>query len=235
MELEKNIEINNNIIQEKQEEFLNTSIGKTINAAVDIGLRAILSDLVEEQVIELKDNLLNYGLKDGINKSIQSAIELGKSAIGIVTGNFDSISQMQLAVQKGGIIDNISNVLDVVVDKVNNIGLMNSTTSNLLKNGKNIILDNVEKNIEKSFNNQIKSAENIENYINNWNEYFNNKDFNGMEKEYKKLEKEIKSLVPLENIINQARTIENLHTLIKNNGQNFNLSKEELELAEKLK
>ena len=235
MELEKNIEINNNIIQEKQEEFLNTSIGKTINAAVDIGLRAILPDLVEEQVIELKDNLLNYGLKDGINKSIQSAIELGKSAIGIVTGNFDSISQMQLAVQKGGIIDNISNVLDLVVDKVNNIGLMNSTTSNLLKNGKNIILDNVEKNIEKSFNNQIKSAENIENYINNWNEYFNNKDFNGMEKEYKKLEKEIKSLVPLENIINQARTIENLHTLIKNNGQNFNLSKEELELAEKLK
>ena len=56
-----------------------------------------------------------------------------------------------------------------------------------------------------------------------------------MEIEYKKIEEALKNLVPLENVINQARTIENLHNLIKNNGQNFELSKEQLELAEKLK
>ena len=56
-----------------------------------------------------------------------------------------------------------------------------------------------------------------------------------MEKEYEKLENELKNLVPLENTINEARTIENLHNLIKNNGQNFNLTQEQLELAEKLK
>ena len=56
-----------------------------------------------------------------------------------------------------------------------------------------------------------------------------------MEKEYEKLEKELENLIPLENTINEARTIENLHNLIKNNGQDFNLTKEQLELAEKLR
>ena len=39
----------------------------------------------------------------------------------------------------------------------------------------------------------------------------------------------------LEKIIDNVKTIENLHTLIKNNGQDFNLTQEEIELAEKLK
>ena len=62
----------------------------------------------------------------------------------------------------------------------------------------------------------------------------NNKNFEGMEKEYIKIEKILNNLVPLEKIIEQARIIENLHNLIKNNGQDFNLSQEQLALAEKL-
>ena len=240
MNLENDINNKNNIINNviplnNQETFLETTIGKTINTAIDIGLRAVLPDLIENQVIELKDNLINYGLKDGISKSVESAIDLGKSTLGIVTGNFDSISQMQTAIQSGGIIDSMSDVLDVIVDKVKGAGLINSATAKLIKNGKNIILDNIESNIESTFNNQIKSVEKVEKYINGWNECFKNKDFNGMEKEYDKLEKEIKNLVPLEKIIDQARTIENLHILIKNNGQGFNLTEEEIELARKLK
>ena len=55
-----------------------------------------------------------------------------------------------------------------------------------------------------------------------------------MEKEYNKIKKEFKNLAPIEKTINEAKIIENLHNLIKNNGQDFNLSKEQLELAEKL-
>ena len=36
-------------------------------------------------------------------------------------------------------------------------------------------------------------------------------------------------------LVKGARTIENLHNLIKNNGQDFNLTNEQLELAERLK
>ena len=55
-----------------------------------------------------------------------------------------------------------------------------------------------------------------------------------MEKEYKKIKTELKDLVPIENIINNARSIELLHNLIKNNGQDFKLTQEEIELANKL-
>ena len=62
----------------------------------------------------------------------------------------------------------------------------------------------------------------------------NNRDFSGMEKEYQKIKIELKNLVPIENTINNARNIEMLHKIIKNNGQNFNLTQEQLDLAKKL-
>ena len=55
-----------------------------------------------------------------------------------------------------------------------------------------------------------------------------------MEKEYKKIKEKLKEVMPIESTIKEARTIENLHTLIKNKGGSFDLSKEEIELANKL-
>lgn len=170
--LENEIKLENNLVNEKeQNNFLETTLGKTINTGIDIGIRALLPDYIEEQIIDLKDNLMKYGLKDGIKKSIDDAINVGKSAIGIVTGKFDNISQMQEAVKNGGIIDNVSYLLDDVINKVKNAGLINSTIANTIKKGKNSILNNVEKNIENNFNNQIKSlnyAENLYIFLKNF-------------------------------------------------------------------
>lgn len=233
--LNNSIELNNNLeIEKEQKNFLETTLGKTINTGIDIGIRAILPDYIEEQIIDLKDNLIKYGLKEGIKKSIDDAINIGKSAIGIVSGNFENIAQMQEAIKNGGIIDNVSSLLDSVINKVQSNGLINSTVARTIKQGKNSILNNVEKNIENTFNNQIKALNYTEKYIENWKNYFENKDFNGMEKEYKKIKAEMNYLAPIEKMINEARTIENLHMLIKNNGQDFNLTKEQMELAEKL-
>ena len=55
-----------------------------------------------------------------------------------------------------------------------------------------------------------------------------------MEQEFDKIENILNNLAPLEKTINQARIIENLHNLIKNNGQDFNLNQEQIKLAEKL-
>lgn len=233
--LNNSIELNNNLeIEKEQKNFLETTLGKTINTGIDIGIRAILPDYIEEQIIDLKDNLIKYGLKEGIKKSIDDAINIGKSAIGIVSGNFENIAQMQEAIKNGGIIDNVSSLLDSVINKVQSNGLINSTVARTIKQGKNSILNNVEKNIENTFNNQIKALNYTEKYIENWKNYFENKDFNGMEKEYKKIKTEMNYLAPIEKMINEARTVENLHMLIKNNGQDFNLTQEQMELAEKL-
>ena len=238
MEIENKLNNENNIentLEKEQKNFLETTLGKIINTGLDIGIRALLPDFIDEQVINLKDNLFEYGLAEGITKTIDDVIDLGKSAIGIFTGNFENVEQMQSAIQSGGLIDGISSLLDTVVNKVMQKGLINYNVASMLTQGKNVILNNIESNIEKTFADQLTTSTNLEAYINNWKNSFENKDFNSMEKKNKKIEEQLKILAPMENTINQARTIENLHNLIKNNGQDFNLTKEQLELAEKLK
>ena len=233
LDVSLNNSLNNNL-EIKQNSFLQGTLGKAINNGVNIGLRYLLPNWAEDKVIELKDNLLNFGLKEGISKTIQSVIETGKSAIGIVTGNFENVNQINEAVKNGGIIDTFSEVFDQVLNNLYSSGRINSTTYNLIQNGKNSILNNVEKNIESNLTNQINISKKLENHISNWKDSFSKKDFENMEKEYKKIKIDLKELVPIENTINNARNIEILHNLIKNNGQDFNLTQEEMELANKL-
>ena len=141
---------------------------------------------------------------------------------------------MQNAIKSGGLIDGISSLLDLTIENVRKAGLVNNNVAKNIKQGKNIILNNLESNISNTFSNQYKAIENTNKYILNWRNYFENKDFSGMEKEYNKIEKQLKNIAPIESTIKNARTIEVLHNLIKNNGQDFNLTKEQLELAEKL-
>ena len=179
------MEINNNINLEKSNNnFFNNIFGKTINTAIDIGLRAILPDLIENQVI----------------------------------GN-------------GGIVDNISNVLDKVINTVYQKGYININTKNLIKNGKNVLLNNISNNIKNQLQEQTNAVEKLEKYLNNWKMSYNKKDFSSMEKIYNKIEEQSQKIIPLENIINETKQIKALHNLIKNNGQNFDISKEEKRLA----
>lgn len=141
---------------------------------------------------------------------------------------------MQNAIKSGGLIDGISSLLDLTIDNVRKAGLVNNNVAKNIKQGKNIILNNLESNISNTFSNQYKAIENTNKYILNWRNYYENKDFSGMEKEYNKIEKQLKNIAPIESTIKNARTIEVLHNLIKNNGQDFNLTKEQLELVEKL-
>ncbi len=234
-ELEKSNKIENNIVtQQSQNKFLESTLGKTINSAIDIGLRWVLPDLIEDEIIDIKDGLVKGGLKEGINTAINKAIDFGKSTMGIFTGNFENISQAQSAIKTGGIIDGISNVIDTVLNKTTKKGLIDSNISSLIRKGKDVILDNVSKNIEDSFTSQLNNIEKLGKYENNWKEYYQAKDFIGMEREYKKITEKLKELMPLENTLKEARVIENLHSIIKNNGQDFNLSNEQLELAKML-
>ena len=233
MELNLKNNLNNNLEINKNN-FLQSNLWSAINNGIDIGIRCILPDWAEDKIIELKDNLINYGLKDGVSRSIKSVIDTGKSAVGIVTGNFENIEQINEAIKSGGIIDSVSDILDSVLNKINDDGKKDNSEYKLIKNGKNSILNNVKNNIESNLNEQITASKNLEKYIDNWKEAFYKKDFSSMEKEFKKIHIKIRELIPIENTINSARNIENLHELIKNNGQNFNLTQEEIELANKL-
>ena len=230
----ENILSNENNIEENQRNFLQTNIGRAVNTGINVGIRYLLPDIIEDQVIEIKDSFLQNGLKEGIQTAVDASINFGKSALGIVTGKFESVEQMQTAVKSGGIIESISNVINYTINKFVEKGNIPTSIGNTIKNGKDAILNNITQNIENEFKNQISNIEKINKYTENWKNYFNNKDFSGMQREYEKIHAKIKEIVPIENTIKTARVVENLHQLIKNNGQDFNLTNEELELAKML-
>ena len=210
--------IENGVVTEKdQNNFIETTLGKTINTALDI-----------------KDAIMKSGFKEGINTAINSAINLGKSALGIVTGKFDNISQVNAAIKSGGIIDSLSNGIDTALNISEKNGLIQSKTALLIKKGKNMILNTVSDNIEEKFTSQIKAIEKIGKYTENWNNYYNKKDLDGMEREYDKIKKQLSEVIPMENTIKEARRIENIHNLVKSKGIDYVFSKEEEELINKL-
>lgn len=223
---DKNIEV-----EKEQKSFLETTLGGIINTGLDLGIKFLLPDFVEDEVIKIKDSILQEGFKEGLNTAIDEAIDLGKSAIGIVTGKFDDISQMQKAVETGGIIDSISKGIDIALNKISNTGKLNEKISNVIKKGKNLILDNISSNIEDMMVEQENEINKFENSITEWKNAYENQDFDLMEKEMKNIDKYLEKIIPLENLIKEARNVENIHNIIKNNNKNFEINEVELEAA----
>lgn len=241
LEITNNIDNKNEInmslgskIYEAQQSFLQTSLGKAVNSAVDIGLKAIIPDIIEDEVIDIKDCILENGFKSGVEEIIKSGIDFGKSVSGIVTGNFETVEQIQMAVKNGGILDKTSELLDNIINIVKNRELINNTMASLIKQGKNSIISSISNKIEETLTNQIKAVEKIEKYTNNWNTAYGIQDFDKMENAYRNIKNNLEKTVPLEKIISNARVIENIHNLIKNNGKNFDLSEEKIALAKRL-
>ena len=237
-ELNQENELDNNIvseeinIEESQKSFLETTVGKVVNTGVDIALRAILPNAIEDEIIDVKNIIFTDGLKSGLKAAVDSAINVGKSAIGIVTGKFENVSQAYTAIKSGGIIDSTSNIIDNAVKAAKENGLINNTTANLIKKGKNVLKDTISEGIEESFMEQVDGVEKVGKYINNWNNYLEQKDLDGMNREYNKIKKKLENLIPIENTLQEARAIENLQTLIKNKGNSLeNISEDELKLA----
>ena len=229
-----NQQLNQNelVTTQEQNNFLNTTVGKVVNTAIDLGLRWVLPNFIEDQVIDIKNSLIKGGLKEGINTTVQKRIEIGKSVTGIFTGKFENISQAQNAIKNGGIIDGISDVIDSTLNFTSKKGMIPSNVTTLIRKGKNVILDNISSNIETEFANQINNVEKLGKYENNWREFYKSQNFEGMEREYQKIKDKLKQTLPLEETLKQARQIENLHLIIKNNGQDFNLTEEQKKLAE---
>ncbi len=70
-----------NVTYEKQKTFLETNLGQVINGGINLGLRAILPDFIEDEIIEIKDSIITDGFSAGIKTAIDNVIDLGKSAL----------------------------------------------------------------------------------------------------------------------------------------------------------
>ena len=217
-----------------QNNFLQSTLGRVVDAALDQGLKYIMPDFIEDEVIEIKNTLLSEGLKEAVDKTIEKTIDLGKTAIGIFTGNFENINQAQNAVKEGGIIAGLSDAIDFVLKKLNKSNVIPNSVLKIIKSGKKEIINNVEKNIKNEFLNENKSLDNLEKYIDKWNNFYSQKDLSGLNKEYNKILKEEKNILPIVNIVNNINKIKNIHELI-NNSESFDFDNIYLNLSENLK
>lgn len=223
----------NNNLENLQNNFLKTNIGQLANTAVDFGLKVLLPDFVENEVIEVKDAFITGGIEDALNKTLENAIELGKKALGINNSDFKSIVQAKDALKEGNYLEGISNTLNFVIEKLEKSNLISSNVSSLIKNGKDIILNNIDSNVENEFEQEIKALGKIEKYIANWEKFYSNKNIDGMNNELNKIEKQMKKILPIENIIKNVNKIENINNLI-NNSENFDFNNVYLELANQI-
>jgi len=222
-------------IEEKQNKFLEGTLGKVINTGVDIALRAVLPNAIEDEVIDIKNVILTDGFKEGIKAAISAASNIGKSITGIFTGKFDSVSQAYTCVKSGGLIDSASKLVDSAVKAAQDNKLIKASTAKVIKKSKNVVKDCISSKIEENFMEQVDGVEKVGKYINNWNSYLYKRDLDGMKREYNKIVKKLDNLMPIETTLKQARIIENIQTLIKNKGGTMeNITEEEIRLAQNL-
>lgn len=232
-EIKNNNEKSKNL-GEKQENFLQTTLGQIINTSIDFGIKAVLPEWLEDEIIEIKDSIFNDGFRSGVQMAINKAINLGKSIEGIFTGNFENISQIKSVIKSGGLLDTISKLLDNVITWAKNEKIINSSTAKLIKSSKNTIIDNIEKSIDNSLENQVAAIEKIDNYIEKWSDYFKEQDLTNMKKIHTRIKNTMEELIPIQDVLNKVEQLENMQKLIENNGGNFDLTEEELELARML-
>ena len=232
--LKNNINNNLEITKKDNQNFLETKLGQVVNNAIDFGIKVVLPDWLEEDIIDVKNAIFNDGFQEGMQLAINKAINLGKAVEGIFTGKFESISQIKAVIKSGGLLDTISKLLDSVISWAKEEGVISSGTAKLIKSNKNIIMQNIENSIDNSLEDQVTAIEKIDGYIEKWQNYFEKEDFTNMKKIYNKIEKQMEEIIPIKGVIEKVEYIENLQNLIENNGNNFQLTEEELELANML-
>ena len=235
--LEHNNTLKNNInldIDNRQKTFLETNIGKVVDSAVDLGIRTVLPNLIEDQVIDIKNIILDQGFKDGLSEIINTGLDFGKSAIGVLTGNFENISQVQMAVKKGGIIDSISRLLDFSINLAAKTNLISNDMASVIKSGKNTIMENITVKVENELTSQIREIEKLDKYCNKWQEALENKDLTEMNKIYRNIQKHEQEIIPIERVINNIRKIDNIQELIKSKENIEDITDNELVLAGKI-
>lgn len=220
-------------LADAQERFMKTNIGKILNNALDTGIKIALPDVAEDIVISTKDSLLQNGLKDGVKEIWNNIKDYGKSVFGLVTGNFESVEQVQKATKSGGILDVFSNIFDFALDKSVDSGKISKSARKSLKSAKNSILKEIKGDISEELDNQVKYIEKIDEYNNKWIECFNNKDLKGMKNANKNIQKYLEKVLPLENTLKSARKIETIQNLVESTGS-FDITEEEQELAKVL-
>lgn len=218
-----------------QENNIKSTIGNIMNNALEYGLKVVLPDFIEEDIIEIKNAFIQEGFTDGVQEIIDKLEDVGKSIVGIFTGEFESLEQAKRVIQKDGLLDGISDVIDLVLKKLVEKKKIDKQAVNIIKKGKKQFLSSIENEIENKYKETTYSLDKLSSYCNEWKQQYKEQNYEEMEKTMKKIKQQLNQKKIVEEIINEARNLEKVQKFIKEKGNIENLSKSEKELLEKIK
>ena len=79
---------------------IDKNISEIANKAIDTGLKAILPDFIEDEVIAIKDAFIEEGFSSGIQKVYNQAEEMWNNIKGIFSGECDVRGEIRNILQK---------------------------------------------------------------------------------------------------------------------------------------
>jgi len=210
-------DIKNNEISKNQNDFIGNMFKNAINFGVDLGLKSLLPDLIEDQVIDIKNSILEGGFKEGVNTLMKKVNEFKNSITGIFTGNFNNIQGINTATKQGGIIKTVSKGLSKGIDAGVKSGIIPKSIGGILKAGKTTMLNEFSNSLESQMRKEIQKFDTLNDLNKKWYDALDQRDFDKMTKYTEKISALSKDLVKFSNIINETKKIEELHNFIKEN------------------
>lgn len=232
LDLNENVHNKNNInLKIENGNKFEKGISKIINVAVDLGIKAALPDLIEDQVIEIKNILLKNGIKEGI-KEISKKV---KDTIDTIIGknNKVKITDLRSLTKRNGIIDCFSKIVNLAIDTSVKNKMISKEIGSIIKSGKTAMISNFSNRLEKNMMKEIKTIENFKEAINKWEDALDRKDIEELKKQYQIISKNYNDMDnDLKDIIDIDK-IEYINKYINKNG-NFEMNNDEFELLKKI-
>ena len=210
-------DMKNNEISKNQNDFIGNMFKNAINFGVDLGLKSLLPDLIEDQVIDIKNSILEGGFKEGVNTLMKKVNEFKNSITGIFTGNFNNIQEINTATKQGGIIKTVSKGLSKGIDAGVKSGIIPKSIGGILKAGKTTMLNEFSNSLESQMRKEIQKFDTLNDLNKKWYDALDQRDFDKMTKYTEKISALSKDLVKFSNIINETKKTEELHNFIKEN------------------
>ena len=210
-------DMKNNEISKNQNDFIGNMFKNAINFGVDLGLKSLLPDLIEDQVIDIKNSILEGGFKEGVDTLMKKVNEFKNSITGIFTGNFNNIQEINTATKQGGIIKTVSKGLSKGIDTGVKSGIIPKSIGGILKAGKTTMLNEFSNSLESQMRKEIQKFDTLNDLNKKWYDALDQRNFDKMTKYTEKIPTLSKDLVKFSNIINETKKIEELHNFIKEN------------------
>lgn len=211
---------------------ININMPKIANNALNFGLKAILPDFIEDDIIQIKDSFINEGFEKGLEEAKEKAEEVWKSVKGVFTGEFDTVGEIQKLIQKNGILDTASDLVDKITKLLLSKKIINKTTYNLIKTGKKEILNALEGELNNYYKIDTYDLERLNEQIEKWQKNYNDSDYESMEKTAKTILNILDKVDQIEAVINKARNIQKVQKYIQEKGSKEKLTKAERKLIE---